>query len=47
MRMRLNAVAITPGKVHQAKFNVKENFQKVGPDVLHQELAEVLSTFAM
>lgn len=47
MRMRLNAVAITPGKVDQAKFNVKENFQKVGPDVLHQELAEVLSTFAM
>ncbi|HQW41839.1 MAG TPA: hypothetical protein PK149_11770 [Flavobacteriales bacterium] len=47
LRMRLNAIAITPGKVDPAKFKVKEDFLPVGPEVLHQELAEVLSTFSM
>lgn len=47
MRMRLNAVSVTPGKVDPAKFIVKEDFLQVEPEVLQQELAEVLSTFSM
>lgn len=47
MRMRLNAVSVQPGVVDPAKFVVKEDFDKVKPEVLNHELAEVLGTFAM
>lgn len=47
MRMRLEAVTVTPGKVDQAKFDVKQEYQAVPPQVLNSELAEVLRTFAM
>jgi hypothetical protein len=47
MRMRLEAVTVTPGKVDQAKFDVKQEYHAVPPQVLNSELAEVLRTFAM
>jgi hypothetical protein len=47
MRMRLDAISVQPGKVDPAKFNVKDEFEKVQPEVLHHELAEVLGTFSM
>lgn len=47
MRMRLDAISVQPGKVDPAKFVVKEGFDKVQPEVLHHELAEVLGTFSM
>lgn len=45
MRMRLTATSITPGPVAPDKFRSKSGFDKVSPEVLHHELAEVLSTF--
>ncbi len=45
MRMRLTATSITPGPVDPAKFEAKPGFDKVEPEVLHQQLSEVLSTF--
>jgi hypothetical protein len=47
IRMRLEALTVTPGSVDKAKFKVKEEYQTVPPGVLHQELAEVLGTFNM
>lgn len=47
MRMRLDAISVKPGQVDPAKFKVKGGFEKVQPEVLHHELAEVLGTFAM
>lgn len=47
MRMRLDAISVTPGKVSADKFEVKEGFDQVQPEVLHHELAEVLGTFSM
>jgi GLPGLI family protein len=45
MRMRLNATSVTAGPVDPSKFEVKADHDKVTPEVLHHELAEVLSTF--
>ena len=47
MRMRLDAISVTPGKVDATKFQVKPEFQQVPAEVLHNELAEVLGTFSM
>lgn len=47
MRMRLNAIKVTPGKVDETKFQVKPEFEQVPAEVLHHELAEVLGTFSM
>lgn len=47
MRMRLNAIQVTPGDVDPTKFEVKADFEQVPPEVLHHELAEVLGTFSM
>jgi GLPGLI family protein len=47
MRMRLNALTVTPGEVDPAKFEPKKEFEQVPAEVLHQELAEVLGTFSM
>jgi GLPGLI family protein len=45
MRMRLDATSVKPGPVDPIKFQLKADHQKVTPEVLHNELAEVLSTF--
>lgn len=45
MRMRLDATSVTPGPVDAAKFESKQDYDKVTPEVLHHELEEVLSTF--
>ncbi len=47
MRMRLDAISVKASEVDPAKFNVKDEFEKVQPEVLHHELAEVLGTFSM
>ena len=47
MRMHLDATSVTPGPVDPSKFQGKGDFQKVSPEALHQELAEVLSTFSL
>lgn len=47
MRMRLDAISVTPGEVDPAQFEVKPDFQQVPAKVLHSELAEVLGTFSM
>ena len=47
VRMRLNALSVQAGKVDPAKFEVKQDFEKVPPTVLQHELAEVLGTFTM
>lgn len=47
MRMRLDAISVKPDDVDPSKFKVKEEFEKVQPEVLHHELAEVLGTFSM
>ncbi|MFT3885345.1 MAG: hypothetical protein QM724_07915 [Flavobacteriales bacterium] len=45
MRMRLTATAVKPGPVDASRFAVRPDHEHVTPEVLHQELAEVLSTF--
>lgn len=45
MRMRLSATSVVPGPVDPAKFQPRSDFDHVKPEVLHQELQEVLSTF--
>lgn len=47
MRMRLDAISVTPGEVDPAKFQIKKEFDAVPAEVLHHELAEVLGTFSM
>lgn len=47
MRMRLDALSITPGPVDPAKFQRKEEYQQVAPVILHGEMSEVLGTFSM
>ncbi len=47
MRMRLNALSVTPGTVDASKFEVKSDFEQVPAEVLNHELAEVLGTFSM
>lgn len=45
IRMQLNATSVTPGPVDASKFALKEDHEKVAPEVLHHELEEVLGTF--
>lgn len=45
MRMKLDATSVTPGPVDPKKFELKPDHDKVTPEALHHELAEVLSTF--
>lgn len=47
MRMRLDAISVKAAEVDPEKFNVKDDFDQVQPEVLHHELAEVLGTFSM
>ena len=47
IRMRLDAISVSPGPVDETKFQVKEEYQQVPPTVLHSELAQVLGTFKM
>lgn len=47
MRMQLDAISVSPGKVDPTKFEVKKEFDQVSAEVLHHELAEVLGTFSM
>lgn len=47
LRMRLDAVTITPGKVDPLKFEARNEYDQVEPDILHHEMAEVLGTFTM
>ena len=47
MRMRLDAISVTPGKVDRTKFERKQEFEEVPAAVLHHELAEVVGTFSM
>ncbi len=47
MRMHLDAISVSPGKVDPTKFEVKKEFEQVPAEVLHHELAEVLGTFSM
>ncbi len=47
IRMRLDAINVTAGDVDKKKFDVKKEYQVVPPTVLHEELAQVLSTFTM
>ncbi len=47
LRMRLDAVKVTPGKVDPAKFNEKPEYERVDPAVLHHDMAEVLGAFSM
>ncbi|HEX2618193.1 MAG TPA: hypothetical protein VHL57_11670 [Flavobacteriales bacterium] len=46
MRMRLTATTVKPGPVDASHFVVQEDHEHVAPEVLHHELAEVLSTFS-
>lgn len=47
LRMRLDAVSIAPGKVDPSKFEGKPEYERVDPEVLHHDMAEVLGTFSM
>lgn len=47
LRMRLDAVSITPSEVDPLKFQGKPEYEKVEPAILHHEMAEVLGTFSM
>lgn len=47
IRMKLDAVSVTPGKVDASKFLPKPDHQAVSADVLHYELGEVMGTFSM
>lgn len=46
MRMRLTATSVKPGPVDASHFAIQADHERVQPEVLHQELAEVLSTFS-
>ena len=47
VRMKLDAVSVTPGKVDDSKFQPRTDYQTVPADVLHGELDEVMGTFSM
>lgn len=47
LRMRLDAVSITPSEVDRSKFQGRSEYEQVVPEVLHHEMAEVLGTFTM
>lgn len=45
IRMRMDAVSVTPGTVAADRFQVKADHDRVAPEVLDHELAQVLGTF--
>jgi GLPGLI family protein len=47
IRMRLEAVKVTPGDVDPKLFDKKSDFQPVPAEVLQNEIAEVMNTFSM
>ena len=47
MRMRLDAISVTPGEVDQAKFVTKTDYTSVPAAVLHNELKDDMGTFSM
>lgn len=47
LRMRLDAIRVTPGEVDHSVFEQRKGFDQVEPAVLHHEMAEVLGTFSM
>lgn len=47
IRMKLDAVSVTPGKVDEAKFKPKADHEAVSAEALHHELGEVMGTFSM
>mgnify|MGYP003393109226 CR=1 FL=1 len=47
MRMRLDAVAVEPGPIDPTKFKVRPDHRQVTPDVLNNELQELLGTFTL
>lgn len=46
IRMRMEATAVKMGPVDQSKFAMRADHQKVSPEVLYQQLDEVLGTFS-
>lgn len=47
IRMKLDAVSVTPGKVDESKFAPKPDHEAVSAEALHHELGEVMGTFSM
>lgn len=45
IRMRFEATSVKPGPVDASKFNIRPDHQEVSPEVLYQQLDEVLGTF--
>ncbi len=45
LRMRMDASSVRPGQVDPAKFAVGEDFQRVSPAMLKEEMDEVLGSF--
>jgi hypothetical protein len=47
LRMHLDAISVTPGKVDGTQFDTRAEYERVAPEVLHHEMTEVLGTFSM
>jgi len=47
LRMHLDAISVTPGKVEGSQFDTRAEYERVAPEVLHHEMTEVLGTFSM
>lgn len=46
IRMRFEATSVKPGPVDASKFNIRPDYQQVSPEVLYQQLDEVLGAFS-
>lgn len=46
IRMRMEATSVTPGPVDASKFQLLKDHERVSPEVLYQQLDEVLGTFS-
>ncbi|MBK9059496.1 MAG: hypothetical protein IPL81_06360 [Flavobacteriales bacterium] len=46
IRMRLEATSVRPGPVDADKFILRPDHQEVSPQVLYQQLDEVLGSFS-
>ena len=46
IRMRMEATSVKPGPVDEAKFAVRPGHQQVSPEVLYEQLDEVLGAFS-
>ncbi len=47
MRMRLEAVSVTPGEVDPARFALRDGYQEVPPSILDHELEAILGSFSL